>query len=86
MAGYLNALERGNSVPRPKEFYELNKVKYFAVLLQNLNCRDAWVIDTLLFYENMLFICIFDKLLSTLREARPFCERPSLSVRGLASL
>ena len=34
-AGYLKALERGNSVPRPNRFCEAKKVKFSAVLLQN---------------------------------------------------
>ena len=65
-AGYLKALERGNSVPRPKEFCEADKVKFFAVLSPNLKCCDSRVIGTLIFYENILFISIFGKLLSTL--------------------
>ena len=36
LAGYLKALERGNSVPRPKGFCEADKVNFFSVLLQNL--------------------------------------------------
>ena len=66
VAGYLKALERGNSVPRPKGFFEADKVKSFAVLSQNLKWSDSCVIDTLLFYENILFISIFHKVLSTL--------------------
>ena len=44
--GYLKALERGNSVPRPKGFCEVN---FFAVLLQNLKCGNLRVIHTLIF-------------------------------------
>ena len=61
--GYLKALERGNSVPRPKGFCEADKVNCFAVLSQNLKCHDLLIIDNFIFNENILFFC---KLLSTL--------------------
>ena len=66
VSGYLKALEHRNSVPRPKGFCEANKVKSFAVLWQNLKCCYSHIIDTILFYESILFICIVDKLLITL--------------------
>ena len=49
VAGYLKALERGNSVPRPKGFCEADKLNFSAVLLQNQNCRDLRAVDTLIF-------------------------------------
>ena len=64
--GYQKALERGNSVPRPKEFCEADKVKCFAVLLHNTKCCDLRMIDHKIFYEKYLFINIFGKLGSTL--------------------
>ena len=47
--GYLKALERGNSVPRPKGFCEPIKVNFSAVLSQNLNCCNLCAINTLMF-------------------------------------
>ena len=46
--GYQKALELGNSVPRPKGFCEVDKVKLFAVLLQTQECR---VINLLIFLK-----------------------------------
>ena len=53
--GYLKALELGNNVPRQKGFCEADKVNFSAVLLQNPNCRNLRVIDTLIIYENIGF-------------------------------
>ena len=61
-AGYLKALERGNSVPRLKGFCEADKVNCFAVLLQNIKCCNLRIIHTSIFYENILFNFIFGEL------------------------
>ena len=52
---YQKALERENSVPRPKGFCEADKVNFSAVLLQNSNFCDLHVIDNLIVYENIGF-------------------------------
>ena len=44
-AGYLKALERGKSVPRPKEFCEAEKVNFYSVLSQNPNCWNLRIND-----------------------------------------
>ena len=49
--GYQKALERGNSVPRPKGFCEADKVKLSAVMSQNPKCRDLRLIDILIFFQ-----------------------------------
>ena len=50
------ALERGNSIPRPNKFCDTDKVNVFAVSSQNIKFYDSRVIDTLLFYENILLL------------------------------
>ena len=61
-AGYLKALERGNNVPRPKGFCLADKVKFFAVLLQNTNCPNLHIIDASISYKRPNFISIFGKV------------------------
>ena len=58
-AGYQKAMERGNSIPRPKGFCEADKVKFSAVLSQNIKCRDLCIINILMFYENIVFYWSF---------------------------
>ena len=77
--GYLKALERGNSVPRPKGYCEAKKVYFSAVLLHNPLFWDLRVVDSLISKY-------FWQVWSTLWKARPPWDRPSLPVRGLASL
>ena len=52
-AGNLKALERGNSVLRPKGFCEANKVKLFAFLSHDPKCCYLPLIDTLIPYESI---------------------------------
>ena len=86
LSGYQKALELWNSFPRPKEFCEVDKVKLFAVLLQNTKCCYLRMIDTKIIYEKLDYISIFVKLWSTLWEAWPPFERPGFPVRDPASL
>ena len=58
-SGYQEALERGNSVPRPKGFCEANKVKLSAVLLQNPKYCNLHVVDILITYESKGFYWSF---------------------------
>ena len=60
--GYQKALERENSVLRPKGFCEADKVKLSAVLTQNPKCRNLHLIDILIFFLNIGFYWSFGKL------------------------
>ena len=59
VAGYQKALERGNSVARPKGFCEANKVELSAVLPQHPKCCDLRLIDILIFDKNISFYWYF---------------------------
>ena len=58
-SGYQEALERGNSVPRPKGLCEADKVKLSAVLLQNPKYCNLHVVDILITYESKGFYWSF---------------------------
>ena len=82
-AGYQKALERGNSVRRPKGFCEAYKLKLSPVLSQNPKCRDLRVIDILIFYLKYRFLLVF---LASCDVVSCQVVRPSLPVSGPASL
>ena len=86
LPGYLKALERGNSVLRPKGFCEADKVKSLVFLSQNLECHNSCVIGNLLFYEKLLYFSTFWQIIKHSNEAWTLWERPGLPFRGLASL
>ena len=77
--GYLKALERGNSVPRPKGFCEADKVKLFAVF---------WQIQNVASYVQLILSCFMKikALLVFLASYEVLFERPGLPVRGPAFL
>ena len=62
LAGYLKALERRKSVPRPKGFCEADNVNVFDAVSPNPKSCDLRVTDTSMFYENMIFFSICGKL------------------------
>ena len=54
LTGFQKALERGNSVPRPKGFCAAANVRFFSVLSHNKKCRNLHVIDTKILVENKI--------------------------------
>ena len=84
--GYQKALERGNSVPRPKGLCEADKVKLFAVLLHDPKCNYLRINDTLMKYRFLLELMASLKHSvkgpPSLREAWPPYYRLGLPVRG----
>ena len=82
--GYLKALERGNSVMRPKRFCEANKEKITTVLLQNPKCRNLHIMHTLSIF-GYLWITLWETPASLWEARLPF-KRPGLPLRGPASL
>ena len=74
--GYQKVLECRDSVPRPKGFCEANKVIFLFLLF----CSKLWQ-----FIRNWKFNILFVLNIDFISN-RALCERPSLTVRGQASL